>query len=223
MSSGIILNGGTKKLADYNVLVVTDSTPKSGKTSNGLDTKGLKSKDSNKTDRVIQLPSTKIIRAVSPLLSLIVYFNIGTIISLFISNSNNPNDPTVIEEERDHPRLVEENDGMAKELEFETAIGKCRYTGPIDESNRPHGNGTAVFDDGRYYSGGFEHGTLSSKDVYFKYPNGDVFEGEFRENSFYDGTYTIADDGSYFVGTYKNGQPSKGTWYNKNGRIIVKI
>lgn len=36
----------------------------------------------------------------------------------------------------------------------------------------------------------------------------------------FEGTYTIAEDGSYFTGTFKNGQPDKGTWYDKNGNII---
>ena len=56
---------------------------------------------------------------------------------------------------------------------------------------------------------------------YFRYPNGDVFEGTFKDNSFYEGKYTIAEDGSYFSGTFKNGQPDKGTWYDKNNNIIT--
>ena len=49
---------------------------------------------------------------------------------------------------------------------------------------------------------------------------GDVFEGEFRNNSFYVGKYTIAKDKSYYIGSYNKGQPSNGTWYDKNGKII---
>ena len=58
---------------------------------------------------------------------------------------------------------------------------------------------------------------------YFKYANGDEFRGTFRNNAFHYGTYTIASDGSYYVGSYKNGQPDGGTWYNKNGKVIENI
>ena len=80
--------------------------------------------------------------------------------------------------------------------------------------------GEAFFDDGRYYKGGFVRGNLSGQNSYFKYPNGDEFKGEFKDNAFYKGTYTIAEDGSYFTGTFKNGQPNKGSWYDKNGNKI---
>lgn len=105
-------------------------------------------------------------------------------------------------------------------MQYETAIGGCLYSGPVDERNRPHGKGEAKFSDGRYYKGNFLHGNLTGKDAYFKYANGDTFEGEFRDNAFYFGRYTIADDKSYFIGYYKNGQPNGGTWYNKNGKVI---
>lgn len=103
-----------------------------------------------------------------------------------------------------------------------TPIGTCSYTGEVDKNQVPHGYGEARFDDGRYYKGYFVHGNLHGKDAYFKYDNGDTFKGEFRNNSFYNGTYTIAEDGSYFVGSYKNGQPNVGSWYDKNGKIIEK-
>ena len=103
---------------------------------------------------------------------------------------------------------------------WSSPLGNCQYSGPVDDSNNPHGYGEAFFNDGRYYKGDFEHGTFSGDDCYFKYANGDLFKGKFRDNSFYYGTYTIAEDGSYFSGSYKNGQPDGGTWYNKDGKMI---
>lgn len=108
-------------------------------------------------------------------------------------------------------------------MQYQTAIGNCEYTGPVDENNRPHGTGEAYFTDGRYYKGGFEHGNLSGLDCYFKYANGDTFDGVFRDNSFYVGSYTIAEDGSHFEGSYNNGQPSSGKWYDKNGNVLEEI
>jgi serine/threonine protein kinase len=108
-------------------------------------------------------------------------------------------------------------------MQYTTAIGGCQYTGPVDEQRQPNGEGEAFFNDGRYYSGTFEHGVLTGDDCYFKYANGDTFRGKFRNNSFYFGRYTIAKDQSYFDGYYSNGQPSSGTWYNHNGKVIESI
>ena len=105
-------------------------------------------------------------------------------------------------------------------MHYSTAIGNCQYAGPVDEQGVPNGYGEAFFDDGRYYKGFFDHGVLNGKDSYFKYSNGDEFKGEFSNNSFYYGMYVIAEDGSYFVGSYKNGQPDDGTWYDKNSNVI---
>jgi len=114
----------------------------------------------------------------------------------------------------------ESNISVVERMNYETPIGGCQYSGPVDEQNRPNGFGEAFFYDGRYYKGNIEHGEFTGDDCYFKYANGDEFRGKFRNNSFYYGKYTIAKDQSYYVGSYKNGQPDAGSWYDKNGRII---
>lgn len=111
---------------------------------------------------------------------------------------------------------------IVESMSWESPLGSCQYTGPVD-NNIPHGRGKASFDDGRYYEGIFSHGTMQGIHAYFQYPNGDVFKGEFRNNSFYYGVYTIAEDGSSFHGYYKNGQPSEGKWYDKNGKVTETI
>lgn len=108
-------------------------------------------------------------------------------------------------------------------MQYTTAIGGCQYTGPVDEQRQPNGEGEAFFNDGRYYRGSFEHGVLTGDDCYFKYANGDTFRGKFRNNSFYYGRYTLDNDLSYFYGYYSNGQPSSGTWYDQNGKVIESI
>lgn len=108
-----------------------------------------------------------------------------------------------------------------EQMAFVSALGECKYSGCVDELNRPNDpQGEAFFNDGRYYKGGFIHGTLSGKNAYFTYPNGDRFEGEFRDNSFYIGKYYVKEDGSMYSGSFKNGQPEKGLWFDKNGQII---
>jgi hypothetical protein len=109
---------------------------------------------------------------------------------------------------------------IANRMQYESPLGGCQYSGPIDELNLPNGIGEAFFNDGRYYQGGFEHGVFTGEDCYFRYANGDEFKGKFRKNQFYYGTYTIASDQSYYVGDYKDGQPNSGTWYDKNGKVI---
>ena len=107
-----------------------------------------------------------------------------------------------------------------EKMGWNSPIGYCEYSGPVDEQGIPHGLGKANFSDGRYYRGNFEHGELTGDNCYFMYSNGDIFDGKFRNNAFYFGRYTIAKDKSYYEGYYENGQPSGGTWYDKNGKKI---
>ena len=110
---------------------------------------------------------------------------------------------------------------VVKLTAYETAIGICKYSGPVDENNKPNGEGEAFFNDGRYYKGNFEHGILTGDDVIFKYDNGDTFIGKFRNNAFYYGKYTQAIDGSYYLGHFnEKGQPSNGHWYDKKGKML---
>lgn len=103
---------------------------------------------------------------------------------------------------------------------FKSSLGVCSYTGPVDDDDIPHGTGEATFTDGRLYKGPFVHGKMEGDNAFFRYDNGDTFEGSFANNGFAEGRYTMKDDGSYFVGTFKNGQPDKGLWYDKNGQQL---
>lgn len=105
-------------------------------------------------------------------------------------------------------------------LPMSSSIGDYIYTGPVDDNDKPDGTGEAAFADGRAYNGPFVHGVMQGKNAIFRMSNGDTFEGEFRENRFYEGRYTVKEDGSYFKGTFKNGQPDQGNWYDKNGNRL---
>lgn len=153
---------------------------------------------------------------------LYLWFGIMTIILLLILYQVfSPNYSTQAAAQ-DNDSIVEEVDSVVEVLDYDynSPLGRCKFTGSFDENKMPHGKGKATFSDGRYYEGLFVNGDLSGKDAIFRYPNGDEFRGTFKNNAFYEGTYTIAEDGSYFTGTFKNGQPDKGTWYDKNGKII---
>lgn len=114
---------------------------------------------------------------------------------------------------KDEPNTV-------KSLYFKSALGVCAYTGPVDDDGNPHGMGEASFTDGRLYKGPFEHGNFDGDHAYFRYENGDTFEGTFINNAFSKGRYTIKEDGTYFYGSFTKGQPDKGKWYNKNGKEL---
>lgn len=103
---------------------------------------------------------------------------------------------------------------------FTSSLGQYAYTGPVDADGQPDGIGKAVFSDGRSYKGPFMHGKFHGTDATFLFANGDTFIGEFREDRFYSGRYTVADDGSYFDGSFTDGQPDKGTWYDKNNKKL---
>lgn len=103
---------------------------------------------------------------------------------------------------------------------FESALGVCSYTGPVDADGKPDGTGEASFTDKRLYRGPFVHGNFEGDNAFFRYENGDVFEGTFKNNQFAKGKYTLKADGSYFVGSFSNGQPAVGQWYDKNGNKI---
>lgn len=107
-----------------------------------------------------------------------------------------------------------------EKMYFDSPLGLSFYTGTVDDDQQPHGTGEVTFSDGRIYRGSLEHGKFEGKNAYFKYDNGDSFEGTFVNNGFSEGRYTIKDDGSYFIGTFKNGQPDKGQWYDKSGNRL---
>ena len=99
-------------------------------------------------------------------------------------------------------------------------LGICKYSGTVNEAGQPHGEGTASFADGRKYVGPFVNGKCQGKNAVFTYGNGDTFEGSFDNNLFKEGKYTNVKAGEYFVGTFTNGQPDKGKWYDKNGKEL---
>ena len=110
--------------------------------------------------------------------------------------------------------------GYVENYEYNSPLGKCIYKGGTHDGVPYDENGEVKFTDGRYYKGPIVNGNFTGDNVYFRYPNGDVFKGSFKNNAFYEGTYIIAKDGSSFTGTFKNGQPEKGLWYDKDGNVI---
>ena len=136
-----------------------------------------------------------------------------------------PKDSPKDEPSSNAQQLVEEFVEAAKpttatDMACTSPFGDYHYTGDIDADGQAHGRGTATFADGRIYEGPFVHGTMQGTEARFVMKNGDVFTGEFRDNRFHSGRYTVKEDGSYFEGSFKDGQPDQGNWYDKNGNRL---
>lgn len=115
-------------------------------------------------------------------------------------------------------------DAYANQVQCKVKQGNCTYTGYVNEDGVPNGEGEAWFNDGRYYKGNFDNGVMVDHDAYFRFPNGDTYQGSFVDDHFSEGRYTIKADQSYFIGTYNDsGQPKKGAWYDKNGNKIENV
>ena len=108
-------------------------------------------------------------------------------------------------------------------LKFTNELGSFIYSGKVNKDNIPDGNGEATFDNGNYYFGFFKNGNLDGENGRFKFKNGDTFVGSFKDNYFNEGTYTVAETGEYFRGTFKDGNPYKGTWYDKNAKVLETV
>lgn len=85
-----------------------------------------------------------------------------------------------------------------KSKKITVGLGSCIYTGYV-ENNSPNGKGEAWFDDGRYYKGSFSNGIMDDKNAFFRYPNGDTFQGVLEGDHFSKGRYTINQDKSYLL------------------------
>lgn len=104
---------------------------------------------------------------------------------------------------------------------FKDASGKeFTYTGEVKDG-KPNGKGMGVYSYGTYvgtYQNGVRHGDgkFESKDGSNKY------EGTFANDKYDTGKLTMS-DGYYFDGTFKDGQPYNGSWYDKSGKLDSKV
>lgn len=108
-----------------------------------------------------------------------------------------------------------------EKMEFSSSANeKGTYSGPIDDSGKPHGIGH--YDATSFtYDGPFEHGVLQGKDAkYVSKKDGSRFEGEMKNGFYLSGKY-IAADGSRFEGTFDaKGYPEHGSWYDEQGKKL---
>lgn len=119
--------------------------------------------------------------------------------------------------------------GVVNEAFLNDDLGAYLYTGPVDSDGLPDGVGEAVFiegskPDGRTYRGPFASGAFGgTEQAEMKMENADVFSGTFENNLFKEGSYTIKATGVFFKGSFEEGKPYKGAWYNKKGKKIKEV
>ena len=121
----------------------------------------------------------------------------------------------------------EEIDMLAVEdMIWDSPLGKAMYSGEVHGFDSiPNGKGIAkIINGNKYYIGSvydgeFKMGNMDGQTTYTLY-NGDTFIGTFKNNKYYQGKYTIKKTEEYFEGTFKDGQPDQGSWYDKNGNKL---
>lgn len=113
------------------------------------------------------------------------------------------------------------NEEEVTSMFFHHSLGDCSYTGTVDANKQPHGKGVATWKSGKAkeYDGQWVHGTMEGEATY-TLSNGDVFKGNFTSDKYSKGRYTIKASGEYFEGTFKDGNPQEGIWYDANGNKL---
>ena len=125
--------------------------------------------------------------------------------------------------------MVNSEISIVKGKAYENVVlGDYLYTGPVDAEGVPHGRGTAVFvkngiPNGNTYEGPIEHGVFSGSNAKFKYGAENTFEGSFKNNMYAEGKLRVNTTGQFFMGTFYEGEPYDGTWYDESGKSILQI
>ncbi len=95
------------------------------------------------------------------------------------------------------------------------------YTGTVDANGIANGEGEGVYDGGTY-KGRYVNGSRDGQGTFTTSDGKNSFTGTFLEDKYSIGRLTD-EDGSYFEGSFKDGQPYTGAWYNKDGSIYCKM
>ena len=103
-----------------------------------------------------------------------------------------------------------------------------KYTGELVDTlgALPNDKGKAKFEkDGSTYEGNFVNGICedTTGKATMTYASGDKYTGTFKGGNFNEGRYDYVAEKCYFVGTFKDGNPYNGTWYNDDGSLSAHV
>lgn len=100
---------------------------------------------------------------------------------------------------------------------FKDVNGKSfSYTGEV-VNGKPNGKGTGIYSYGTY-TGDYKDGLRQGNGKFESKDGSNTYEGTFANDKYNNGTLKMS-DGFYFKGTFQNGQPYNGKWYDKNGKF----
>ena len=86
-----------------------------------------------------------------------------------------------------------------------------------------NGFGIITFESGNRYEGNFVYGVKQGEGKFY-FAGGNVFSGNFKDNSYTDGTFTYANEAITFEGNYNNyGSPKTGKYYYETNKATVII
>ena len=85
------------------------------------------------------------------------------------------------------------------------------YTGEVVDG-KPNGTGTGIYPYGNY-TGDYKNGLREGNGKFESKDGENKYKGTFANDKYNEGKLTFP-DGSYFEGTFKDGQPDKGKWGN---------
>lgn len=108
------------------------------------------------------------------------------------------------------------------------AVPEGQWQGGADDAGNASGEGVLTYSasdpDGRSsYTGSMQNGKRHGRGLLL-YKNGNSFDGEFRNDNLWEGTFNNVEDGLYFKGTFSENMPHRGEWrYIKGNELYEKV
>lgn len=97
-----------------------------------------------------------------------------------------------------------------------------RFTGVLYADSIPNGEGTGRYADG-VYTGEYVNGLRHGKATYVTNIGDNKFEGTYKDDQYDEGKLTFTDNGYYYEGTFRNNQPYTGSYHNADGTPDGKL
>ncbi len=95
------------------------------------------------------------------------------------------------------------------------------YFGPLNDKGNAEGKGKGQYKQGTY-EGEYVDGSRQGDGTFVTADGKNTFVGIFNDDMYCEGRLTL-DDGWYFKGTFKDGKPYTGAWYDEDGTLYVRL
>ena len=107
-------------------------------------------------------------------------------------------------------------------LTFKDASGNdFSYTGEVIDG-KPNGKGTGIYSYGTY-TGDYVDGLRQGEGKFESKDGSNKYEGTFVDDMYDEGRLAMTDNGDFFDGKFKDGNPYNGSWYDKTGKLYSKV